>query len=129
MQAKQQQEQQQEEFLLRQQHARVPMPASIGSQHLHRSCLLLLCTAICISVWPGRPVTDARPHLLLPVCPHFQKFTPENVEFQAKILARSGLGEDTYLPPGLQQQPPATSMEDARWEFQQVCLFGVGRAQ
>ena len=30
-----------------------------------------------------------------------QKFTPENVEFQAKILHRSGLGDDTYLPPGV----------------------------
>jgi 3-ketoacyl-CoA synthase len=40
-----------------------------------------------------------------------QKFTPENVDFQAKILARSGLGDETYLPPLLitppdEQQPP-----------------------
>jgi 3-ketoacyl-CoA synthase len=42
------------------------------------------------------------------------------VEFQAKILARSGLGENTNLPPGLLQQPPSISMSDARWEFQQV---------
>ncbi len=50
-----------------------------------------------------------------------QKFTPESVAFQAKILARSGLGDETSLPPGLAQQPPATSMSDARWEFEQVC--------
>jgi hypothetical protein len=49
-----------------------------------------------------------------------QKFTPESIEFQSKILARSGLGDDTYLPPGLAQQPPAISMSDARWEFEQV---------
>lgn len=54
---------------------------------------------------------------------HPQKFTPENVEFQAKILARSGLGDDTYLPPSLQQTPPGTSMQDARWEFQQVGIW------
>lgn len=53
--------------------------------------------------------------LLLP-----QKFTPESIDFQSKILARSGLGDDTYLPPGLAQQPPAISMSDARWEFEQV---------
>jgi hypothetical protein len=49
-----------------------------------------------------------------------QKFTPESINFQSKILARSGLGDDTYLPPGLAQQPPAISMSDARWEFEQV---------
>jgi 3-ketoacyl-CoA synthase len=49
-----------------------------------------------------------------------QKFTPENVEFQAKILARSGLGEETNLPPGLITVPPSISMADARLEFQQV---------
>lgn len=52
--------------------------------------------------------------------PARQKFTPRNVEFQAKILARSGLGDDTYLPPGLAENPPAISMSDARWEFEQV---------
>jgi len=29
-----------------------------------------------------------------------QRFTKESLEFQEKILARSGLGQDTYLPPG-----------------------------
>lgn len=27
-----------------------------------------------------------------------QAFTPENLEFQEKVLLRSGLGEETYLP-------------------------------
>jgi 3-ketoacyl-CoA synthase len=48
------------------------------------------------------------------------KFTPKNIEFQSKILDRSGLGDETYLPPGLKEKPPATSMSDARWEFEQV---------
>jgi hypothetical protein len=52
-----------------------------------------------------------------------QKFTPESVEFQAKILARSGLGAETYLPPGLITVPPSISMQEARQEFQQVGLF------
>ncbi|KAF6264839.1 FAE1/Type III polyketide synthase-like protein-domain-containing protein [Scenedesmus sp. NREL 46B-D3] len=54
-----------------------------------------------------------------------KKFTPESIDFQGKILARSGLGDDTYLPPGLAQQPPAISMSDARWEFEQVCFTAV----
>ncbi|KAI8464760.1 MAG: FAE1/Type III polyketide synthase-like protein-domain-containing protein [Monoraphidium minutum] len=53
------------------------------------------------------------------------KFTPRNVDFQAKILARSGLGDETYLPPGLQEVPPAISMSDARWEFEQVCFSSI----
>ncbi|KIZ01226.1 3-ketoacyl-CoA synthase 4 [Monoraphidium neglectum] len=53
------------------------------------------------------------------------KFTPKNVEFQSKILARSGLGDDTYLPPGLNAKPPAISMSDARWEFEQVCFSAI----
>lgn len=52
-----------------------------------------------------------------------QKFTPENVEFQAKILARSGLGENTNLPPGLLTVPPNINMQEARAEFQQVWLL------
>jgi hypothetical protein len=52
------------------------------------------------------------------------------VEFQAKILARSGLGDDTYLPPNLAEKPPAISMSDARWEFEQVgCGKGAGAAR
>ena len=47
------------------------------------------------------------------------------MEFQAKILARSGLGDETSLPPNLAENPPAISMSDARWEFEQVGVVGV----
>lgn len=40
-------------------------------------------------------------------CPT-QAFTEENLEFQQKILARSGLGQHTYLPPGLLKVSGAT---------------------
>ena len=60
-----------------------------------------------------------------PTSTRAQKFTPRNVEFQSKILARSGLGDDTYLPPNLAESPPATSMSDARWEFEQVCFSAI----
>jgi 3-ketoacyl-CoA synthase len=78
-------------------------------------------------------VAAAHSKLTPPHHPHYkpkpnatpQKFTPRNVEFQAKILARSGLGDDTYLPPGLKEKPPAISMSDARWEFEQVCFSTI----
>ncbi|GBF91682.1 hypothetical protein Rsub_03986 [Raphidocelis subcapitata] len=53
------------------------------------------------------------------------RFTPKNVEFQSKILDRGGLGDETYLPPGLKEKPPAISMSDARWEFEQVCFTAI----
>ncbi|VAI45316.1 unnamed protein product [Triticum turgidum subsp. durum] len=47
-----------------------------------------------------------------------------NLDFQRKILERSGLGEDTYIPPALVTVPPNPSMELARQEAQ-VCMFGA----
>lgn len=32
-------------------------------------------------------------------CVVHQAFTQESLDFQEKVLARSGLGEETYLPP------------------------------
>jgi hypothetical protein len=57
-----------------------------------------------------------------------KKFTEESVAFQEKILQRSGLGDQTYLPPGLAAQPPACSMQDARQEFEQVRARVLGAA-
>ncbi|XBH62433.1 3-ketoacyl-CoA synthase 11 [Aegilops tauschii subsp. strangulata] len=51
-------------------------------------------------------------------------FTEANLDFQRKILERSGLGEDTYIPPALVTVPPNPSMELARQEAQ-VCMFGA----
>ena len=66
----------------------------------------------------SRPLTTAPPPS--PLSPAPQKFTARNIEFQEKILARGGLGDETYLPPGLKEKPPAISMSDARWEFEQA---------
>ena len=41
-----------------------------------------------------------RPAAHLPPPPRSQSFTPENVTFQEKIVMRSGLGDQTALPPG-----------------------------
>ncbi|KAI0491820.1 hypothetical protein KFK09_026081 [Dendrobium nobile] len=51
-------------------------------------------------------------------------FTEENLEFQRKILERSGLGESTYLPKAVTNVPPNPSMAEARKEAEAV-MFGA----
>ncbi|XP_041020611.1 3-ketoacyl-CoA synthase 11-like [Juglans microcarpa x Juglans regia] len=51
-------------------------------------------------------------------------FTKENLEFQRKILERSGLGESTYLPESVLRVPPNLSMAEARKEAEAV-MFGA----
>ncbi|KAJ9551724.1 hypothetical protein OSB04_015769 [Centaurea solstitialis] len=51
-------------------------------------------------------------------------FNPSALEFQRKILERSGLGEETYLPAALHCIPPAPSMAAARKEAEDV-IFGA----
>ncbi|WVZ58175.1 hypothetical protein U9M48_008471 [Paspalum notatum var. saurae] len=50
-------------------------------------------------------------------------FNAEALEFQTKITKRSGLGDRTYLPPGIQARPPRLSMAEARAEAETV-MFG-----
>ncbi|KAL8171179.1 hypothetical protein V2J09_022983 [Rumex salicifolius] len=51
-------------------------------------------------------------------------FTDENVEFQRKIIERSGLGQDTYFPPALRLKPQNPCMAEARKEAETV-MFGA----
>ncbi|KAF2535889.1 hypothetical protein F2Q70_00006645 [Brassica cretica] len=51
-------------------------------------------------------------------------FTEENLEFQRKILQRSGLGESTYLPEAVLNVPPNPCMAEARKEAEAV-MFGA----
>ncbi|KAL1532443.1 3-ketoacyl-CoA synthase 11 [Salvia divinorum] len=51
-------------------------------------------------------------------------FTDQNLQFQRKILERSGLGEDTYLPEAVLRVPPNPCMEEARKEAKMV-MFGA----
>nr|XP_029148795.1 3-ketoacyl-CoA synthase 11-like [Arachis hypogaea] len=51
-------------------------------------------------------------------------FTEENLEFQRKILERSGLGDNTYLPEAVLCIPPNPSMSTARKEAEDV-MFGA----
>ncbi|XP_047325623.1 3-ketoacyl-CoA synthase 9-like [Impatiens glandulifera] len=50
-------------------------------------------------------------------------FDDSSLEFQKKILERSGLGEETYLPEAVHCLPPRPSMATAREEAEQV-MFG-----
>lgn len=51
-------------------------------------------------------------------------FTDENLAFQRKILERSGLGQDTYLPGAVMRVPPNPCMAEARKEAE-VVMFGA----
>lgn len=51
-------------------------------------------------------------------------FTDENLGFQRKILERSGLGENTYLPEAVLRVPPNPCMAEARKEAE-IVMFGA----
>ncbi|KAK4284719.1 hypothetical protein QN277_001509 [Acacia crassicarpa] len=51
-------------------------------------------------------------------------FDDSSLEFQRKILERSGLGEETYVPEAMHHIPPRPSMAAAREEAEQV-MFGA----
>ncbi|GAM27218.1 hypothetical protein SAMD00019534_103930 [Acytostelium subglobosum LB1] len=51
---------------------------------------------------------------------HVGWFDKDSIEFQKKLLYRTGLGNDTYFPPGITKPVPDTSMESARQESDMV---------
>ncbi|KAL5078726.1 hypothetical protein RYX36_007147 [Vicia faba] len=53
------------------------------------------------------------------------KDNPKSVEFQMRILERSGLGEDTCLPPAIHYIPPNPTMEEARREAELVIFTSM----
>lgn len=52
------------------------------------------------------------------------KFDEKSLEFQKKIIERSGLGQETYLPRAVVSAPPNPCMKEARLEAEQV-MFGA----
>lgn len=52
------------------------------------------------------------------------KFDESSLEFQRKIIERSGLGQETYLPRAVISVPPNPCMKEARLEAEQV-MFGA----
>ncbi|KAJ4710523.1 3-ketoacyl-CoA synthase [Melia azedarach] len=53
------------------------------------------------------------------------KNNPKSVEFQMRILERSGLGEETCLPPAIHYIPPTPTMEAARGEAELVIFSAM----
>ncbi|GMI89745.1 3-ketoacyl-CoA synthase 4 [Hibiscus trionum] len=51
-------------------------------------------------------------------------FDESSLEFQRKILERSGLGEETYVPQAMHNIPPTPSMAAAREEAEEV-MYGA----
>uniref|UniRef100_A0A0E0JX50 3-ketoacyl-CoA synthase n=1 Tax=Oryza punctata TaxID=4537 RepID=A0A0E0JX50_ORYPU len=51
-------------------------------------------------------------------------FTDASLDFQRKIVERSGLGDDTYLPAAVLRDPPNPCMAEARMEAEAV-MFGA----
>lgn len=51
-------------------------------------------------------------------------FDEKSLDFQQKILERSGLGDETYLPAGVCSIPPDPSMANARIEAEEV-MYGA----
>lgn len=51
-------------------------------------------------------------------------FEEETVGFQRRITYRSGLGDETYFPPGITARPPKLSIKEARAEAELV-MFGA----
>eukprot|EP01026_Neomeris_dumetosa_P025987 TRINITY_DN2128_c0_g1_i4.p1 TRINITY_DN2128_c0_g1~~TRINITY_DN2128_c0_g1_i4.p1 ORF type:complete len:561 (-),score=55.44 TRINITY_DN2128_c0_g1_i4:425-1951(-) len=56
------------------------------------------------------------------------KFDETALDFQEKILTRSGLGQHTYVPYGLHTVPSVTTMETARQEAEMVLFNSVEEA-
>lgn len=50
---------------------------------------------------------------------------PKSVEFQMRILERSGLGEETCLPPAIHYIPPTPNMDSAREEARMVIFSAM----
>ncbi|CAN1851593.1 3-ketoacyl-CoA synthase 6 [Linum perenne] len=53
------------------------------------------------------------------------KDNPKSVEFQMRILERSGLGEETCLPPAIHYIPPKPTMDSARGEAELVIFSAM----
>lgn len=53
------------------------------------------------------------------------KDNPKSVKFQMRILERSGLGEETCLPPAIHYIPPTPTMEAARGEAELVIFTAM----
>uniref|UniRef100_A0A383VE34 3-ketoacyl-CoA synthase n=1 Tax=Tetradesmus obliquus TaxID=3088 RepID=A0A383VE34_TETOB len=63
--------------------------------------------------------------LFIPMSAQTGRFTDEELDFQKKILYRSGLGDETYVPPWLYSKPQYFDYEHARKEFEVTCFSAI----
>lgn len=118
--------------------------AVLGSLHLDLIQMLLflllvfLIFTVYIMLIKPRPIylVDYAVHKPSPVCrvpfstfmEHSRIIFPDNpksVEFQMRILERSGLGEETCLPPAIHYIPVETTMEAAHEEAETVIFTTI----
>ncbi|KAK9841814.1 hypothetical protein WJX81_004744 [Elliptochloris bilobata] len=52
-------------------------------------------------------------------------FTPESITFQEKMVAKGGLGDETYLPDAVHAEPPCPTLAMARAEAEMVMFESV----
>ncbi|KMT07039.1 hypothetical protein BVRB_6g153680 [Beta vulgaris subsp. vulgaris] len=52
-------------------------------------------------------------------------FTQENIEFQRKLFERSGVGDETYLPPSVIDVPPKPTIDEARKEAESLIFLAI----
>eukprot|EP00249_Psilotum_nudum_P031944 c46995_g1_i1 orf=452-2044(+) len=57
-------------------------------------------------------------------CKETGKFNDASLEFQKKVIERSGLSEETYLPRSVMSIPPRINMKESRAEAEMV-MFGA----
>jgi 3-ketoacyl-CoA synthase len=55
-------------------------------------------------------------------------FSEKAMQFQERIMEKSGLGDETYLPPGVRVWPPDINMRSAREEAEMVIYASVREA-
>jgi 3-ketoacyl-CoA synthase len=75
------------------------------------------------AVYYGRDDNKVIPHEFIYRSRMAGFFTDESMDFQEKLLFRTGLGPETYFPPGICESPPRTDMAAAREEAEHV-MFG-----
>lgn len=63
--------------------------------------------------------------LFIPMSAETGRFNDEELDFQKKILYRSGLGDETYVPPWLYSKPQCIDYAHARKEFETTCFTAI----
>ncbi|XP_021897116.1 3-ketoacyl-CoA synthase 20-like [Carica papaya] len=74
--------------------------------------------------YKAEPAQICSTEIFMELSSRTRRFTKESLDFQRKILERSGFGEKTYAPKALMQIPFKQCMDEARKETETV-MFGA----